>query len=183
MAYTINNYNGDIVATVDDGTVNNALDIALIGKNYSGYGEAQNENFVYLLANFARPSEPGKAVTGQLWYDTDTQKIKVFTGQLSGTAKIWKSLTGSEYSATEPSSSTSTNGDLWFDTTEKKLKVRTLNGLTAVWKSVGPGIVPVYADATARNADQPLSGPVTGSLCLTGTVFQGYNGTDWVNLT
>lgn len=177
MAYTINDYNGDIIATVEDGTANNTLDITLFGKNYSGYGETQNENFVYLLANFARPSEPGKAITGQLWYDSDTNKIKVFTGQLSGTAKIWKSLTGAEYGSTAPNSSISTNGDLWFDTTSKKLRIKSLTE----WKYIG-GIVPVYASNAARNSDHP-NPPLAGSLCLNGGTFQGYNGVDWVNLT
>jgi len=69
MAYAINNYNGTPVASVVDGTVNNILDIALIGKNYAGYGESLNENFVYLLQNFAGIQAPKKPVAGELWFD------------------------------------------------------------------------------------------------------------------
>jgi hypothetical protein len=69
MPYTINKYNGSVVATVADGTIDATIDLKLIGKNYAGYGEVQNENFVYLLENFANTSSPTKPITGQLWYD------------------------------------------------------------------------------------------------------------------
>ena len=49
MAYSINRYNGTTLTVIEDGTIDNTLDIKLIGKNYAGYGEVQNENFVNLL--------------------------------------------------------------------------------------------------------------------------------------
>jgi hypothetical protein len=51
MSYTINRFNGDQIAIVPDGTINTVTDITLIGKNYAGYGEKQNENFLFLLDN------------------------------------------------------------------------------------------------------------------------------------
>ena len=49
MAYTINRYNGAQITVVADGTIDTTLDVKLIGKNYAGYGEIQNENLVFLL--------------------------------------------------------------------------------------------------------------------------------------
>ena len=49
MAYTINRYNGTILTTVADCTVDTSTDLTFIGKNYAGYGEKQNENFLYLV--------------------------------------------------------------------------------------------------------------------------------------
>ena len=49
MAYTINLTNGSIFATVADGTVNTASSMTLVGKNYAGYGEFLDENFIHLL--------------------------------------------------------------------------------------------------------------------------------------
>jgi len=49
MPYTINRYNGQVIATVADGTIDSTTDLKLIGKNYAGYGEVQNENFLFLL--------------------------------------------------------------------------------------------------------------------------------------
>ena len=39
MPYTINKYNGAQVTVIADGTIDNTLDLKLIGKNYAGYGE------------------------------------------------------------------------------------------------------------------------------------------------
>lgn len=79
MAYNINKYNTSTAQAiiVEDGTINTTLDIKLIGKNYAGYGEAQNENFVWLLENFASRTEPPNAIVGQLWFDSNAQKLKV----------------------------------------------------------------------------------------------------------
>jgi len=58
MAYTINRYNGTVITTVEDGTVNNATELNSLVK-FAGYGEAQNETFVLLeslLIPVRRPS-------------------------------------------------------------------------------------------------------------------------------
>jgi hypothetical protein len=132
MAYTINRWDGTAVAVIEDGTVNQSLDVKLIGKNYAGYGEIQNENFLHLTENFAGSIYPASAIRGQLWYDTANKKLKVHTGDLVGAVKQWKTIGGADYGITEPAFPN--NGDLWFDTTKDQLKVRT--GET--WLSVGP---------------------------------------------
>ena len=77
MAYDVRKYNTDLGATVQDGSLNNVFDITLIGKNYAGYGITQNENFLHLLENFSNNTQPPKATTGQLWYDSYEQKLKI----------------------------------------------------------------------------------------------------------
>ena len=53
MAYQINKTNGDLLVNLVDGQVNTqTTDISLIGRNYSGFGESINENFVKMLENF-----------------------------------------------------------------------------------------------------------------------------------
>ena len=66
MAYTIDRYSGVTLTTVEDGTVDQTTDIKLVGKNYAGYGEIQNENFLHLLENFSGTSQPPKAISGQI---------------------------------------------------------------------------------------------------------------------
>jgi hypothetical protein len=52
MAYQINKTDGSIVSTVADGQVDQlSTDLTLIGKNYSGFGEALNENFIKFRPN------------------------------------------------------------------------------------------------------------------------------------
>ncbi len=132
MAYTINRWDGTAIAVIEDGTVNQSLDVKLIGKNYAGYGEIQNENTVHMLENFAGATSPASAVRGQLWYDTANKKLKIHTGDIVGAVKQWKSIGGAEYSTTEPTFPN--NGDFWFDRNRDQLKVR--NGDS--WLAIGP---------------------------------------------
>lgn len=126
MAYTINKTNGAVLTTVADGTIDNSSDLTLIGKNYSGYGEILNENFVKLMENFASSSQPASPLAGQLWWDLSNNALKVYTGS------SFKIISGSTASATQPSNPTL--GDLWFDTVNKQLRV--YNGAT--WTLIGP---------------------------------------------
>lgn len=134
MSYVINKFNGQAITTIEDGTVDQTLDIKLIGKNYAGYGEIQNENFLHMLENFASATPPAKAIDGQLWFDTTTKKIKFMAGPgATPGSKLWKTTGGVEYSASEPLDATA--GDLWLDTSVNQLKVR-VEG--SEWLSVGP---------------------------------------------
>ena len=81
MPYSINKSNGDLLVTVEDGTADlNATSLALVGRNYAGYGEYLNENFVKLLENFSRSTQPSSPITGQLWYDSANRILKVYNG-------------------------------------------------------------------------------------------------------
>jgi len=113
MSYTINKYNGDLVATVADGTIDATLDIKLIGKNYAGYGEILNDNFVYLLENFAGTGEPPRKTKGQIWFDSGNGKLKFYDGTKFRTAS------GAETGSTAPSGLT--QGDFWFNTATNQL--------------------------------------------------------------
>jgi len=86
MSYTINHYNGKLLATVADGTVDTSTDLTLIGKNYAGYGQSQNDNFVWLLENFANTTQPPNPLAGQIWYDSANKKLKFFDGSQIRTA-------------------------------------------------------------------------------------------------
>lgn len=80
MAYTINKYNGTILANVADGTLDTSTSISLAGRNFAGYGEFLNENQLWQLEHFAGNVAPADSITGQLWYDTGANVISVFTG-------------------------------------------------------------------------------------------------------
>jgi len=98
MPYPIINSVGTTLATIQDGTVNNSTtSLTLIGKNYAGYGNFLNENFVYLLENFSDSTAPVNPITGQLWYDNFNQLLKLYTGSQ------WKPISSSQAAATAPS--------------------------------------------------------------------------------
>jgi microcystin-dependent protein len=78
MAYVITNTRGQTIATILTGEDNTtATDLTLIGQNYIEFGLAQNENFVYILENFAAPTPPLHPIQGQLWFDTANGQLKV----------------------------------------------------------------------------------------------------------
>jgi hypothetical protein len=126
MAYTVNKTAGSVLATVSDGTIDTTTDLVLVGKNYAGYGEFLNENYVKLLENFANTSAPSKPLAGQMWWDTTNSLLKVYTGS------AFKTVSSSTSSATQPSSGVT--GDLWWDTTNGQLKV--YDGSS--WVTIGP---------------------------------------------
>jgi hypothetical protein len=108
MAYQINKTDGTIVATVADGQIDTlSTDITLIGKNYSGFGEAFNENLVKILENFASTTEPLRPLRGQVWFDNAENKLKVYNGT------VFIPVSSATISSTQPE--TLSIGDLWFD--------------------------------------------------------------------
>jgi hypothetical protein len=114
MAYTINKTDGTPIVVVADGQIDQATtDITLVGKNYSGFGEFINENFVKILENFASQSQPGNPLEGQLWYDTAEARIKVYSGS------EWKSIGTAVLSETRPLEVGV--GDFWFNSVDKQL--------------------------------------------------------------
>ena len=65
MAYQINKTDGTLLVQLVDGSIDTATtDITLIGRNYSGFGESINENFVKMLENFANTAAPSNPLTG-----------------------------------------------------------------------------------------------------------------------
>lgn len=118
MPYIINRFSGTQLLSVEDGTVDNTTDLKFVGKNYSGYGEIQNENMLFLLENFASTTQPTKAITGQLWFDSANNKLKFYTG-----GSLWKNTGGAEVSATQPTGLA--EGDFWFNSTTNQLYSKT----------------------------------------------------------
>ncbi len=137
MPYSINKYAGALIATVPDGTVDQSTSLKLVGKNYAGYGEIQNENFVFLLENFASPAPgPDKPIPGQLWFDTQNNKLNF--RDINGK---WRTAGGS--SASPPPGPTGlVTGDFWFDTTNNQLYVWNSVPSPGKFVLVGPEGVP-----------------------------------------
>lgn len=114
MAYIINKTDGTILATVADGQVDElSTDITLIGKNYSGFGEAINENFIKILENFSSTSQPSSPIRGQIWFDASELKLKVYNG--TGFVPVSSATISSQQPINLGV------GDLWFNDTDKQL--------------------------------------------------------------
>ena len=158
MSYTINTTNGSVIAVVQDATLNTiATSLTLVGRDYAGYGEFLNENFVYLLENFASDTAPANSINGQLWYDSSIKTLKVYDSGLAA----WKPISSSIAQGTAPANGSV--GDLWFKTTTYQLYVYT--GVITIgdngWQLIGPptttpgslsgAVVETIQDSSANN--------------------------------
>ena len=132
MSYTINLTNGNVFATIPDGTINQTSSQTLIGRNYAGYGQFLDDNFIHLLESGANNTPPGAPLVGQLWFNTTTAILEIFNG--TG----FKAIGGSQAASTAPANNAV--GDLWYNTTLAQLNVWT----GTQWLLVGP----IYTSAT-----------------------------------
>ncbi|CAB4130345.1 hypothetical protein UFOVP116_395 [uncultured Caudovirales phage] len=131
MTYKINRTNGALLTSVADGTIDNTTDLTLVGRNYSSYGEIQNENYVKLLENFSNNRPPVAPLSGQLWWDTSRKELQVYDGA------VWTPI---QTSVTSPSSYAPASveiGDMWWDTSRQQLKV--FNGTD--YSVIGPVLI------------------------------------------
>ena len=114
MTYTINKTDGSTLTQLVDGELNQTTtDLTLVGRNTSGYGQYINDNFLWLLENFANVTPPNNPIAGQLWFDTTENRLKVYDGtgfKVSG---------GTIVAPFAPSGITA--GDVWIDSTRQQL--------------------------------------------------------------
>jgi len=151
MPYSINRYNGTEITVVEDGTINSTLDIKLIGKNYAGYGEVQNENFLNLLENFSGTGEPPRPISGQLWYDSQFNKLKFFDKN-----NRWRTTGGAEIGGTAPSGLST--GDFWFDDANSQLYAKSAAGgyvLIGPQTASGQGVTQFVSETVIDDTNQP----------------------------
>ena len=114
MSYNLNKTDGSLLVELVDGRLDTSTtDLSLIGKNYKGFGEFLNENFIALLENFANTAPPSKAIRGQVWYDTSEGRLKVYDGT------TFKSTDSTIFSSTQPANLT--QGDIWIDGTNNQM--------------------------------------------------------------
>ena len=87
MAYEINKTDGSILLTVEDGTVDTDTTISFIGRQTMNFGDYMNENFLHMLENSSHNVAPTNPVTGQLWYNSDTNTLNLWSN-----ANAWEPL-------------------------------------------------------------------------------------------
>jgi hypothetical protein len=127
MAYILNKTNGSVVAVVQDASLDTTTDLTFLGRNYAGYGEIQNENFLKLLENFSNSTEPPKPIEGQLWYDSTNDRINLYNGN------SWKGIANLDVADADPTDTkTYASGDLWYDSINQQIYVYNGNNFVLV---------------------------------------------------
>ena len=128
MPYVLTKSNGRVFLTIPDGSIDRSTSLAFLGKNYAGYGQVIDQNFLYLLENFASTTSPTAPLQGQLWFDTVNLKLKLYDGS------NYKSISFTEItSGTQPT--TLRNGDFWFNTSNNQLYIKNNELFTQVTSS------------------------------------------------
>jgi hypothetical protein len=159
MAYVINKTDGTQLVVLQDAAVDSTTSLSFVGRNYVGYGEIQNENFLFLLENFANISAPGTPITGQVWFDTTNRILKVYDGE------NWVEVGSANVSATAPV--TPALGTFWLknETTANAPADPSLHVYDGSnWIKIGPetadGYLPTRAVTTTLLATNGTTYPV-----------------------
>lgn len=139
MAYLINKSDGTALITIEDGVLDTSTSIGLLGRNYTGYGEIQNENFVFLLENFSNNNPPTRPIRGQSWYDSASGRMNVYTGT------EWAPISSATISELPPSEFI---GALWLRPSSQQLSI--FNG--NVWTVIGPEAVPGFGETRSMSS-------------------------------
>ena len=159
MAYTINKFSGDPLIVLEDGTIDTSTSLGLVGRNYVGYGETQNENFVFLLENFANDAPPARPLQGQIWFNKTDKSAYVYDGvkwSLIGSAVV-SELAPNQPTEENPNPPAPTIGSLWLRTPVNVLNI--WNGTS--WSFIGPEAVPGFGTTRARSGTLLDSNNVT----------------------
>ena len=100
---------------VPDNFPNTSTSISIPGRNQTGYGKIIAENFIHLLENFASGSAPetSKSVIGQLWFNSDENKLYVYDGI------EYKTTSNISTGVNEPTGASL--GDLWVNSSTQQL--------------------------------------------------------------
>ena len=162
MAYVINKFSGQQLVVLDDGTLDTTTSLGLVGRNYVGYGETQNENFVFLLENFANTAPPSRPLVGQIWFNTTDDTAYAYDGTQ------WNPIGSATVSSSAPSNTNA--GALWLKTPINQLYTYT----GTEWRFIGPEAVEGFGSTRARagSLDDNLGDPHPVIFLETnGTVF------------
>lgn len=113
MAYTIYKSDGSVLTTIADGTINTtSTSVGLPGRNYAGYGQPVDTNFVHILENFADTNPPSNPLRGQLWYDTNTSTLKICPTDGESNGAAWASLTSTASGGTTTFANVTVTGNI-----------------------------------------------------------------------
>lgn len=194
MAYTIVKSDGTVLTTIADGTINTtSTSLGLPGRNYAGYGQSLDTNFVHQLESFADANPPANPLRGQLWYDTNGGTLRVCPNDNETNAAAWTTLTAAGGNTTF--GNLTVTGDITANNITA-LNNSNANSISCQYLTVTANANLSYATSTTAavgtiitrqiqtdaNATQSTTGNITGTwTAMGGGIANGVNGTTlWV---
>ena len=184
MAYTIVKSDGTILTTIADGTINTtSTSVGLPGRNYAGYGQQLDTNFVHQLENFADSTPPANPLTGQLWYNTNANTLYVCPTDGLSNANAWVSLAVSSANSTSTFGSVQVTGNL---SANNITALNNVNGANGQFTNISVTTTANISSGTANIGTGNIgslftqsinSGSQSTSLSMTGVVTSNGAGT------
>jgi hypothetical protein len=170
MAYSIYKTNGTLLTTIADGTINvNSTSLGLPGRNYAGYGNVLDTNFVHQLENFANTSPPPNPLQGQLWYNTNANTLYVCPADGTANANAWLALAQSGSTGTTTFGTVVVTGNLTAN------NAAITNAITA--DTITVRLATVTSTATIANANVTTANIGTLNTAIISTGANATTGT------
>lgn len=134
MAYTIVKSDGTVLTTIADGTINTtSTSLGLPGRNYAGYGQTLDTNFVHMMENFADTTPPSNPLRGQLWFDTNANTLYVCPADGTSNANAWLALTSTASGGTTTFGAVTVTGNLQANNITA---INTITGANGVFTNI-----------------------------------------------
>lgn len=193
MAYTIVKSDGTTLTTIADGTINTtSTSLGLPGRNYAGYGQIVDTNFVHQIENFADVNPPPNPLRGQLWYNTTNSTLYVCPTDGQTNASAWATLTSTASGGTTTFGAVTVTGNLQANNISATNSI-TGNSITVSFATVTANATIANANVTSANigtlttttitsGSQSTNGTLTGVWTANGSgTANGVNGTSmWI---
>lgn len=186
MAYTILRSNGSTLTSIQDGTINTvSTALSLPGRNFAGYGQALNTNFVRLLEHFASDTPPANPLKGQLWFNTTLSTLNVCPADNTTNALAWLTLTSTNSGGSATLGNVTVTGNIVgnnltitnsisTDVISARL-VTVSSQITACAASFTSGVIGAVTTQSISTGSPSTTGTLTGSWTVIGNAATGGN--------
>lgn len=179
MAYTIVKSNGTVLTTIADGTINTtSTSLGLPGRNYAGYGQSLDTNFVHILENFADSTPPTNPLRGQLWYNTNNQTLYVCPTDGETNSANWLALTSTSSGGSTTFGNVTVTGDVQSNNLTVVNNVTSANGIftnisvssdaNIATSNITTGTIGTLTTTTITTGSAITQGTLTGVWVLNG---------------
>ena len=161
MSYFVNKTDGSVIVVLDGTKDTTSTSLVLFGRLTTNYGDQTNENFVRLLENFSNTSSPASPISGQLWFDRNSNNIKVYT-----TNNTWVTV-GSVIQGNVDISGNLEIGPFGF-------AVKDINGNVQVTNSANAGNISFFANVAGVSTRALNLNGLTGEVTVNANAISNF---------
>lgn len=173
MAYTIIRSNGTTLTTIPDGNINtSSTSLGLPGRNYPGYGQTLDTNFVRITENFANTAPPPNPLKGQLWYNTTLNTLNICPSDGMTNASNWSVVATTTTAGSATLGNITVTGNISANNAaiSENITCNSIIGTTATFSS---NIVVDTANVTTGNISTVRTQVITTGSSVTGGTLTG----------